>query len=613
MTSVWFLLCLGAGIGQTLSPRQASLVAVDVRTVLVPAGSAATFLSFTVDPSTHGGDAFDIVSDNSQITVSLIVPGSSEITALNASSFGIQWSAFTSSGVDIAGVSPFDEQGNHILIVLPAGSQPGTYQVKANASATTVDSALTVTYHSSSSVHAGLATNKAFYRAADTVVFSGLIFDNVTPLNGAIAAVEVGGMVDISSQSIVGNYTLVGQTAVDSSNSIFTYSASLINSGSSIQVASASLRNQTATLSIIDGTLAFASVPANGSSASLKTFAIQLPTVNQFNPSTLSWSVNSVQPSTQITLADSGQFDAATGDGIYTGTFVPPGPGIYSATITATGTSLSGLSFSRKASTTFRVDPSTANFTSFQDQVFDDDGNGLFDRLVTTATVNVQTPGNYLFAVQLQASNGNTLSAKIQAALTVGTSQVAVTFTADDIIRTLGVDGPYTRRSAALVYLSQGADIAADTRDNAGTTAAYSLASFDRGPVYFTGQNSAIGVDTTGSGFFDILRVQIGIHNTAGGCNWSGSLADSIGTVLSYVGGSLPSVPAGNNSLTFDFNGNLIAQSGKDGPYQVQDVGITCGVYDLLMAQPVPITGFTAAQFHFVPQSITALVSPTGG
>ncbi len=112
-----------------------------------------------------------------------------------------------------------------------------------------------------------------------------------------------------------------------------------------------------------------------------------------------------------VTLADSGLKDAATGDGVYTGTFTPSGAGDYIAVVKFSGTSGSGA-YSRKAVTTFRVETPKASLVSFQETTPDDDEDGRADRLVIATNVTVQTAGEYQADITLTASNGETLNAR---------------------------------------------------------------------------------------------------------------------------------------------------------------------------------------------------------
>jgi hypothetical protein len=95
-------------------------------------------------------------------------------------------------------------------------------------------------------------------------------------------------------------------------------------------------------------------------------------------------------------------------------------------------------------------------------------------------------------------------------------------------------------------------------QDPAGTTQAYMLSSFSKGQLYFTGQNSATGVDTGGYGSFDVLQVQIGAQTPSGACSWGATLTTSSGMFLDSESNA-GSLSSGNNSVTLSFSGANIA------------------------------------------------------
>jgi len=94
--------------------------------------------------------------------------------------------------------------------------------------------------------------------------------------------------------------------------------------------------------------------------------------------------------------------------------------------------------------------PTSAGFGTFLDQAVDDNANGLTDRIVVTVPVNVQIAGQYRFALELKGSNGKLLEGRSNLALATGAQQVSASFDVMDIIRELGVDGPYQRVNAIL-------------------------------------------------------------------------------------------------------------------------------------------------------------------
>jgi hypothetical protein len=319
-----------------------------------------------------------------------------------------------------------------------------------------------------------------------------------------------------------------------------------------------------------------------------------------FDPATLQWNVTTPGTPVNVTLTDSGTgFDAATGDGIYTGTFTPTSAGTYTAVLSVTGTSLAGNSFSRTAATQFQVSQQQlASFSAFSDAQ-------QSSAVTVTASVNVQTTGTYRLTMQLQAGNQNVVQGGSLLNLAAGSQQIPVTFSNSQLFG-LGVNGPYERVNALLVYVGTSGDLIADSRTDAGPTGAYTLSSF--APlVYFTGQNSAAGVITGAGPTFDLLRVQIGINNSSGfgTCLWSATLTDALGNRITSSSASGP-VASGNTSLTLDFNGLRIAAVGTvPYPYTVKGASVICGTSEASAANLFTISGFSASQFTYVTPDFT--------
>jgi hypothetical protein len=61
---------------------------MNVQILTVPPSTAATYLNLTVDASPNGGDFIDVLSPNSQLQISLILPGGTDVTSSNAASLG---------------------------------------------------------------------------------------------------------------------------------------------------------------------------------------------------------------------------------------------------------------------------------------------------------------------------------------------------------------------------------------------------------------------------------------------------------------------------------------------------------------------------------------------
>jgi uncharacterized protein (TIGR03790 family) len=426
------------------------------------------------------------------------------------------------------------------------------------------------------------------------VILSGLVFDETTPITGATVTATVSAPVSLSGQTSLGNYQLVGQIVnSDTSLTDYSYSVTLTNTGGAITEVRAELASLPTSVAVLSDTLVFGNVPANSAATSANTITIERDPSQAFDPATLQWNVTMPGAATTVTLANSGPFDAASGDGIYTGTFTPASSGTYTAFLSTTGTSLTSNSFSRTAVTQFQVSQPLASFLGFADV---QQSGGL----TTTASINVQTAGTYRFTMQLQAGNQNIAQSGLIATLATGSQQVSVTFSNAEMLG-LAANGPYERVNALLVLQDTAGDLISDGRTDAGPTAAFALSSFNTAPLYFTGQNTATGVDTNGLTGFDLLRVQVGVSNPAGACQWQASLTDQIGTEIDQVL-NLGTLAAGSNTLTFDFSGPKIARNGQNGPYQVTAVDVICyGGGEITSRTLFATQPFTASQFQNTP------------
>jgi hypothetical protein len=383
----------------------------------------------------------------------------------------------------------------------------------------------------------------------------------------------------------------------------------LVNSGVTATEIFATASNTDSNISIVTSTLAYADVTAGGTASPVNTFSFTRPSTYSFNASALQWNIQTPNTPINLSLLDSGTYDDATGDGIYTGTFMPTDPGTYTVLLTASGTSNSGLPFIRTASAAFRVITPAAQLGAFADAAINDPFTGGLTNVNVTASVTVQTAGYYQLSTQLVASNGNTVTAWGSAQLSTGTGSVVVSFPAS-ALSSLGTNGPYTMHNASLFLAPPGDSILADYKDPVGTTQAYTLSSISQGQLYFTGQNSVTGVITGSGPKFDVLRLQAGVYNAAAGpCGWQGTLTDLNGLQIDYETGTGPLV-AGTQSITLDFNGNRIAQTGTNGPYLI-NFGIQCGSNSASAAPLIQTQAFTASQFTYVPPDFLLASSPT--
>lgn len=289
---------------------------------------------------------------------------------------------------------------------------------------------------------------------------------------------------------------------------------------------------------------------------------VEVKVMNEEDPSTAPFSV---------TMTDSGTYDDAPGDGIYTGTYTATVGGKFVAAMRVSGTSPGGAAYVRTAAADFRVLPPLATFTSFNDAGVDDNGNGLFDRVVVTANLQVEQAGDYRLELSLVASNSQQTQAISTATLATGAQVMTVAFTAKQIAA-LGVNGPYAIKNATLYHTSDPEHPIAAFSEDGGETTAYALTSLERSVLKFTGNNTVTGIDTNSNSKFDVLRIQVELDVlTAATYNWSGTLKDSTGKSIQSLDNT-SALSVGNNVLTFDFDGIKIAQNGANGPYTLGSV-----------------------------------------
>jgi hypothetical protein len=311
-----------------------------------------------------------------------------------------------------------------------------------------------------------------------------------------------------------------------------------------------------------------------------------------------------------VTFRDDGVgADETAGDRIYE-TFVNPiEPGTYQVQVNAIGTSSTGA-FRRTAATGLRIVPHNAQITGFTDRGLDDNADGLFDRIGITPSANLTKAGTYSVAVRLRASNGNEIQRSLEQSFGVGTATVEVTFAATDIVRDLGVDGPYSVAEVRYLEVVDGDLVPADIRYDLGLTAPYTLGQLQHDPLRLSGTGSATGLDVNGNGLYDFLEISIGIiADVAGNYNYSTTLLDRNGRELGFRSGSI-TLHTAANTLSLSFDGLPIGQGGLDGPYFLSNLLVFGAGQSLIATRAFTTPAFFARQFEgFVPNAVFGNIS----
>jgi hypothetical protein len=166
----------------------------------------------------------------------------------------------------------------------------------------------------------------------------------------------------------------------------------------------------------------------------------------------------------QVTLQDSGTYDAAPGDGVYTGTFTAARAGEFDIAMHASGASAAGVSFFRTASTGISVTAPLARFASFQTAGVSSDPATQVNPIVVTASINVQRAGNYQLGLTLKDGSGKRVTATSSAAFQLGAQQMSVSFSAKEIAL-LSTSAPLALKDAILVFRDDADNPVADFRE----------------------------------------------------------------------------------------------------------------------------------------------------
>jgi len=304
-----------------------------------------------------------------------------------------------------------------------------------------------------------------------------------------------------------------------------------------------------------------------------------------------------------VTLKDDGaNGDSAANDGIYTANFNNTAfPGTYRAVFQADRSAGGGVpAFSRETLSSATVSNSSSTFTgAFASAGVDTNGNALFDKLSVQATLNITQNGTYRLVGRLADTAGNTHDAKTLITLSAGTRTANLDF---DGMRLYAnrVNGPYSLASISLIEESSNSSdsMLLDTRTDAHQTAALQFRAFEHDPIVFTGNGSAVGVDTNSNGLFDLLRATLEVDIAqAGSYNWTAQLIDRNGRDLGFATGS-GTLMVGNNNLVFNFDGSRIGENGVDGPFEVTGLLVYGQNVSLIQQQVLSTPPLRATQFE---------------
>ncbi|MEM9387268.1 MAG: hypothetical protein AAGA68_19565 [Pseudomonadota bacterium] len=204
-----------------------------------------------------------------------------------------------------------------------------------------------------------------------------------------------------------------------------------------------------------------------------------------------------------------------------------------------------------------------AVFLGSVDRGVDEDGDGRFDQLRTSLTLNARVDGEYFVTGTLWKDEGTIVEAQAIGPIFLDAGEHALEMDFGGVaIRQFGEDGPYT-------IFATVTEVASMVRHEATfDTAGYLLDEFTFTLLRPDGNFSDDGVDDNGNGLFELLRVNVGLDVAQGNFQLAAILSN--GTDSAFVYSAPRDVAGGLQSITFDFSGEEINSLELDGPYTVE-------------------------------------------
>jgi len=267
--------------------------------------------------------------------------------------------------------------------------------------------------------------------------------------------------------------------------------------------------------------------------------------------------------------------------GVYSGQFIPTVEGNYSVVVQASGRNAHGEDFLRASDTSFDASSAAEFSGNFQEAAYDDNRNGLADRLVITATTNIHQSGQYQVHGLLTLTDGTLLtSASNYYTLDTGSQPLTLTFSGAALGQ-LNRDGPYQLRG---LYLARAltSEVGLSYTDLAYTTTAYTRYNWERPNVLQTTpaqeevwDSDVITGTQRGDGLYDYLKITVPVDvRVAGIYSASANLLDRNHNVVASAQSADFPLAAGDDAVVLRFPGNQVRTAGVDGPYSVTDLRV---------------------------------------
>ncbi|MDH4140696.1 MAG: PKD domain-containing protein, partial [Coriobacteriia bacterium] len=248
----------------------------------------------------------------------------------------------------------------------------------------------------------------------------------------------------------------------------------------------------------------------------------------------------------------------------------------------------------------------TTGFTGvFSDEGTDTNSNSLYDSLTVGVGVSAEHAGYYNVVGWLEDGIGTEVGLVNQLVyLDAGVQTCNLSFYGVRI-HEVGSDGPYVL--SVILATEDGEQY--DTSLAAYTTATYSVSQFEGHQVYFEGTVTDQAQDANQDGLYEELTFAVTvIATTPGTYHLTAFLVASDGAPI-YPLTTSSTLTSGVHMMTLSAPGTVIRQSGADGPYRLQSLGLFDGdtrtdfKYLAHTTQPYAYTDFEAGAAEFGPST----------
>ena len=546
---------------------------------------------------TNAKDAqiIDVLCTDAGVTVTLTDPNGAVITSQNAASTGYDWQSITITGSTPDAITNLDP-GIHQLISIPAGSPAGIYQIALDGTNASSDSIGRVTSQSDSDIGFALAADKTEYNLGDPVTLSALFFNGATPISNATVTADV--LADSETSDVAASaFTLLASQGSDANGYQKTFRVSATNSGPAKKIVSAQidLRKLVKTASVYGSQLTFPDLQANATADGIDELQLSCVQEQDCDPSSLSLIFHSIAPvQQQLRFADDGLSpDSAANDGIYTGSFTPPAPGEYHVLARVTADPGLGFPVNKIAATTFVVRPSTS-IQNVAYQIMYSPDQSQVTGVAITGSVSVSQAGDYEWCTIVGSGADQEVKGCSEMSLQPGSTVMAANITSQQLLE-LGGAGTYSILKAQLWEHGPIATDVIANLDNPLVITDINLANLYKGPLYFTGDNSAQAIPAS-DGTYQMLQIQVGVSSQGGHCSWTGGIADSSGNIVGSASGSGTLNP-NRDHFSLNFDGAALNSANISGPVTVRNVQVFCGNDSALSDNLFQTQPFTSDQF----------------